>query len=65
MGVLPICMSVPSECSTHEGQKMTSDSLQLELQAVVSHHVGAGNQTQVLCLKETTTKTNPTQCFNL
>lgn len=31
------------------GQKMMSDPLELELLMVVSCHVGAGNQTQVLC----------------
>ena len=30
------------------GQKRVSDPLKLELQVVVSHLVGAGNQTQVL-----------------
>lgn len=27
----------------------SSDPLELELQAVVNHHVGVGNRTQVLC----------------
>jgi hypothetical protein len=34
-------------CSTHRGQKKASNPLELEL-IVVSHHVGAGEQTQVL-----------------
>jgi hypothetical protein len=32
-----------------KSQKRVSDSLELELQAVVSHQVGVGNGTQVLC----------------
>jgi hypothetical protein len=31
------------------GQKRALDPLELELQMVASHHVGAGNQTLVLC----------------
>ena len=34
------------------GQKRVLDPLELELQMVVSHHVGARNQTQVLCKQE-------------
>jgi hypothetical protein len=34
--------------STHRGQKKVMDPLELELQVVVSYHVGAENQTQVL-----------------
>jgi hypothetical protein len=34
---------------TQRDQKRESDCLELELQMVVSHHVDAGNQTQVLC----------------
>lgn len=33
----------------HAGQKRVSDNLEMELQTVVSHHMGAGNLTQVLC----------------
>lgn len=49
MGVLPSCMDVhhihaePMEART----KSVSDPLELELQMVVSNHVGAGNQTQI------------------
>ena len=32
----------------HGGQEKVMDSLRLELQMVVSHHVAAGNQTWVL-----------------
>jgi hypothetical protein len=35
--------AVPSE------PEQESDSLELELKMIVSHHVGAGNQTQVFC----------------
>jgi hypothetical protein len=31
------------------GQKRASDSLELELEAIVSHHIADKNQTQVLC----------------
>jgi len=33
---------VPCACSTHGGYKKALDTLELELQVVVSHHVGAG-----------------------
>lgn len=46
MGVLPACLGrVPG---ARGGQKSVFESLGLELQIVVSHHVGAGKQTQVL-----------------
>ena len=38
--VLPACASVPGVCG---GQKRASDTLELELEVVVSHCVGAGN----------------------
>lgn len=38
------CTSV---CSTHGGQKRLSDSLELELQMAVSHHMDIGNWIQV------------------
>lgn len=34
--------------SDFKGQKRTLDPLKLELQMVVSYHVGGGNRTQVL-----------------
>lgn len=34
----------------HEGQKRVLDVLELELWMAVSHHVGSGNQTPVLCM---------------
>lgn len=37
------------ECSTHGHQKGASDPPEQELHEVVRHHVGAGNQTLVLC----------------
>lgn len=30
-------------CSVHKGQKKALDPLELKLQTVVNHHVGAGN----------------------
>ena len=51
--VLPTCVPVhkcmPDACGN---QKTVLDPLELELQKVVSHHVGTGNQTQVLCKNE-------------
>ena len=43
-----ICVCVPHTHSVQECQKKMSDPLELELQTVVSCHVGAGNQTLVL-----------------
>ena len=40
---------VPWVSSSHGGQKRASDPLKLELQTIVSYHMGAGNQTCVLC----------------
>lgn len=39
---LSTCVSVEDMHSTHKCQKMVSDRLQLELEMVVSYHVGAG-----------------------
>lgn len=44
MCILPAWMSVHPCIITHEGQTRASDSLELELQMVESHRVGAGNQ---------------------
>lgn len=33
----------------HGDQKKALDALELELETVVSHHVGTGTQTQILC----------------
>ena len=41
------CVSVPCACSAHGGQKKLLVPLELELQMVVSHYVGAGNGTHV------------------
>lgn len=45
MALLPDYMSVPHVCTAHGGQKKTSDPVELELQMVLSYHVGARNQT--------------------
>ena len=38
------CLQVlPYACTAYGGQKRTSDSLELKLEMVVSHFVGAGN----------------------
>lgn len=34
---------------TLRGQKLALDPLELELQVIISYHVGTGNQTLVLC----------------
>jgi hypothetical protein len=45
MGVLPAClMYVPGTC---RGQKRVFGSLELGLQMVVNHHMGAGTEPQV------------------
>ena len=49
MGVLPLCIYVHHVCAyTYRAQKMVLEILELELQMVVSHCVGAENQAQVL-----------------
>lgn len=46
MGILPVCLGrVPG---ARGGQKSLFESLELELQTVVSQHVGAGIEPQVL-----------------
>ena len=47
IGVLPPCISVYHLCPCG-GKKRMTDSPSTELYMVVSHHVGAGNQTQFL-----------------
>lgn len=42
-------MFVPTYTGTLGGQNTVLDSLELELQAVKSHDIGAGNRTWVLC----------------
>lgn len=42
--VLPTCVCVPHRCSAYRGQKVRSDHHELEVQTVVSHHMGAGIQ---------------------
>lgn len=42
-----VCVDIlgaPYVCSMHKGQKMTLDSLKLELCTVVCHHVGPGTE---------------------
>ena len=49
IGILPVSMSVSHVCTVPLGdQSQVLDSLELELQTVMSPHVCAGNQTQVL-----------------
>jgi hypothetical protein len=43
---MSVCTCVYGAC---RGHKRASDLLKLEAQVVVSHHVGSGNQTWVLC----------------
>jgi hypothetical protein len=47
--ILHACDWVPRDCSTQGGQKRTLEPLGLESRMVVSLHVDAGHQTQVLC----------------
>ena len=45
---LPACVAVHQvECSAGASQKRELDHLKLELQTIVSYHVGAGNWTLV------------------
>lgn len=46
MCFLRVCMHTPGAC---RGQKITPDSLERELQKVMSHNVSADNRIQVLC----------------
>lgn len=48
MGVLTACMC-KCACNAHAGQKRALDAQELELETVVSHLVGVGNQTLGLC----------------
>ena len=48
MSVLPACLSTLRITDAHTGQKRVSDSLELEVERVVSHHMNAGNRTRVL-----------------
>lgn len=43
-----VCICVLQACGAHGSQKRASDLMELELQVVVSCHVGAGHQTWVL-----------------
>jgi hypothetical protein len=43
MGVLPECMPVHHMCEVHRDQKSVPDPLELELQPVVSLHLGVDN----------------------
>jgi hypothetical protein len=47
-GVLPACTSVPSACSALPKQEEDVESLELEVQTVVSHHLDTENQIRVL-----------------
>lgn len=48
-GVLPACMSViPTYMCARGGQKRAFSPLGLQLQVVISYHVGAVNRTQVI-----------------
>lgn len=49
MNVLPECMCVYHMPGIHRGQRWVSDPQELELQVIVSHTKGSGNQTQTLC----------------
>ena len=44
-----MCMCTTQMPTAPKDQTRASDSLRLELQMVISHYVGAGNQTRVLC----------------
>jgi hypothetical protein len=44
-----VCVCVCTMPRACRSQKRESDSLQLDLQMFVGHHVGVENQTQFLC----------------
>lgn len=44
MGVLPGYVFESHVCDTHKVQKRLLDPLELELKAVVNHHMGAGTE---------------------
>lgn len=44
--------------SAYRSQKSVQDILEAELQMAVSHHEGAGNQTQVLCKNKQCSRAN-------
>lgn len=48
MFCLNVCLFTKCASGVHGGQKRASDHLDLELQKVVSHDMGAGTRTQVL-----------------
>lgn len=49
MDALPVCMSMYYLCTCCQWRPEDGVGfLVLEIQAIVSHHIGAGNQTQVL-----------------
>lgn len=50
MSLLPICMFIHHVVGANRGPNKESDLLKLELQRVMGHHVGAGNQTQFSAL---------------
>lgn len=39
MGAVSACICAPHACSAHRSQRRESDSLTLELQMVVTHHI--------------------------
>lgn len=48
VGILPACMPVPHVCAVHRGPRRELDPLELELQRVLSCHVGVRKRDQVL-----------------
>jgi hypothetical protein len=52
MSILPMFVCMPG---AQGDQKGAPNALELKLETLVSHYVGAGNQTQVLC--------KDSQCF--
>jgi hypothetical protein len=48
MSVFPACIYVYRVYGTHTSQKRESDTMELELWMVMSHHIGAESWMQVL-----------------
>lgn len=62
---LHACLHTTYLSGAHRRQQKASDSWELELQVVGSHHVGAGNQAQGLCKSSSALHTGPLQPSSL
>ena len=56
---LHVCMCTICISDASGGQRKAADLLKLELRMIVSHHVGSGNQTWVICVSNESSTTEP------